>query len=353
VTDHSRQLENPWPHRLAVVTVLATFCLLWVGGLVTTLKAGMAVEDWPNTFGYPLFFYPILDWLRGPRDVFIEHGHRLLGQLVGLLSIALAIVTWRSEPRRWVRWMAVATVPAVVVQGVLGGVRVLQNDVLFARIHGCFGPLVFALFVAIAVVTGRRWRTAADSSGPYPERLRRLALFTTALAYMQLVAGAHVRHLPPNMTPSAFRLVVFVHLFLAILLLVHIILLAIGAWKARGLVSGVAAPSLALTFLIVAQLFLGVATWSLKYGWPTWLGPPPRGAEFTVYDSAPAQALITTLHVAVGWLILVTALTLLLRSWRTRIEKCSAVPAENRSRSNDPVGPTGLAKLRLRMEATV
>ena len=328
------QLENPWPHRLAVVTVLATFCLLWVGALVTTLKAGMAVQDWPSTFGYPWFLYPILDWLRGPRDVFIEHGHRLLGQLVGLLSIALAIVTWRTESRGWVRWLAAAAVPAVSFQGILGGVRVLQNDVLFARIHGCVGPLVFALFVTLAIVTSRGWRTAVGRPCEHSDRLRRLALFTTALAYLQLVAGAHLRHIAATMTPAEFRIVVLVHLFLALILAAHVLLLAARAWSVRRDAPSIAPPALALALLIIIQLGLGVVTWSLKYGWPTWLGAPPLATEITIYNGSISQTLTTTLHVAAGWLILVTALAILLRSWRSLRSPAAplSLPAVHRPR---------------------
>jgi cytochrome c oxidase assembly protein subunit 15 len=331
------------------VTVLATFCLLWVGGLVTTLKAGMAVQDWPSTFGYPWFLYPILDWLRGPRDVFIEHGHRLLGQLVGLLSIALAIVTWRAEPRAWVRWLAVAAVPAVTFQGILGGVRVLQNDVLFARIHGCVGPLVFALFVTLAIVTSRGWRTAAAQPCEHTDRLRRLALFTTALAYLQLIAGAHLRHIPATMTPGVFRVVVLVHLFLAIVLAVHVLLLAARAWSVRHFAPSLAPPALALGLLIVVQLGLGIVTWSLKYGWPTWLGPTPRAAEITIYSGGMSQTLITTLHVAVGWLILVTALAILLRSWRTVGQTVGQTFLS--ATKNQSVGQTFLSATSIPMEA--
>src|ERR1051326_8624152 len=77
--------SSRWPHGLAIVLCCATFPLVWVGGLVTSYKAGMAFPDWPTSDGYFLFFYPWLDWLRGPWDLFVEHGHRLLASLVGLL----------------------------------------------------------------------------------------------------------------------------------------------------------------------------------------------------------------------------------------------------------------------------
>src|SRR6187401_2379732 len=87
------QRTSPWPHRLAVALALITFPLIWVGGLVTTYDAGMAVPDWPNTFGYNLLLYPWQTWLGGPWDLFIEHGHRLLGMAAGLLAIALVATT--------------------------------------------------------------------------------------------------------------------------------------------------------------------------------------------------------------------------------------------------------------------
>ena len=87
---------SPWPHRWAVALACATFPLVWVGGLVTTTDAGMAVPDWPNTYGYNLFLYPWQTWLAGPWDIFVEHGHRLLGATVGMMTIGLLAVLWRD-----------------------------------------------------------------------------------------------------------------------------------------------------------------------------------------------------------------------------------------------------------------
>ena len=146
-----------WPHRLAVALVCATFPLIWVGGLVTTEKAGMAVPDWPNTYGYNLFLYPWQTWIGGPWDLFIEHGHRLLASAVGLLTIALVVTVWRCDTRGWLRALSVLALVAVVVQGLLGGLRVIQDEVLLARVHGCFGPAFFALSVALAAFTSSWW----------------------------------------------------------------------------------------------------------------------------------------------------------------------------------------------------
>src|SRR5579885_1906450 len=135
MNEASRNLSiepSPLPHRLAMVLCCATFPLIWVGGLVTTYKAGMAVPDWPTTYGYNLFLYPWQTWLFGPWDLFIEHGHRLLGAVVGMLTLALAGCIWRLDGRPWMRWLALAAVGRVIFQGVLGGMRVRLDARLLA-----------------------------------------------------------------------------------------------------------------------------------------------------------------------------------------------------------------------------
>src|SRR5688572_32197957 len=110
---------SPWPHRLAVALALITFPLIWVGGLVTTYDAGMAVPDWPGTYGYNLLLYPWQSWIAGPWDLFIEHGHRLLGMTAGLLSIALVTAVLIADRRPWLIAAAGGALALVVLQGVL------------------------------------------------------------------------------------------------------------------------------------------------------------------------------------------------------------------------------------------
>src|SRR3954469_10732934 len=117
--------SSAWPHRLAVALALIIFPLIWVGGLVTTYDAGMAVPDWPGTYGYNLLRYPWQTWLAGPWDLFIEHGHRLLGAAAGLLAIALVAAVRLTDCRRWFVVSAWAALGLVIIQGLLGGARVL------------------------------------------------------------------------------------------------------------------------------------------------------------------------------------------------------------------------------------
>ncbi|MEX2026104.1 MAG: COX15/CtaA family protein, partial [Pirellulaceae bacterium] len=154
--------HSPWPFRLAVALALATFPLIWVGGLVTTTDAGMAVPDWPGTYGYNLFLYPWQTWLWGPWDLFIEHGHRLLGAAVGLIAIALVATVWLRDSRTWLKYAALGALALVIFQGVLGGVRVLLDQRLVAMIHGCVAPLFFAYAASLVVFTSRRWREAPE-----------------------------------------------------------------------------------------------------------------------------------------------------------------------------------------------
>ena len=102
-------------HRLAVLAVCMVWPLIWVGGLVTTYDAGMAVPDWPGTYGYNLFLYPLDTWLLGPFDLFIEHGHRLLGAFVGFVAILILFFAHRHEPRRWVRILSIALLLASIL----------------------------------------------------------------------------------------------------------------------------------------------------------------------------------------------------------------------------------------------
>src|SRR4026209_67028 len=96
--------SSPWPHRIALILACATFPLLFIGGLVTSKGAGLAVPDWPTTFGYHMFLYP---WSKMIGNIFYEHSHRLVASFVGLLTIALVLTFWLHERRGWLRWLGV------------------------------------------------------------------------------------------------------------------------------------------------------------------------------------------------------------------------------------------------------
>ena len=310
---------SPWPHRWAVLLVCATFPLLAWGGLVTVSGSGMAFRDWITSDGVFMPFYP---WLSSAGDKFIEHGHRLLGMLAGLLSIALVVSAWIAEPRRWVRWFAAALLVGVVAQGVLGGLRVrveassAETARVIALVHGCTGPLFFAASAAMAVVTSRRWRDARPAADSQRRRmLFALAALTAILAYLQLVVGAVVRHSPLMLSDGAasiFRAAVYFHIVLAIAVTLHILWLA-----HRCFWSGACrAPGVGLALLGVLQWLLGASTWVVKYGLPSWaLAYTGETGHFNRASDAASEAIVTG-HGAVGALIVAFTTVVALRVGR-------------------------------------
>lgn len=320
--------RNAWPHRLAAMLVCVVFPLIWVGGLVTTYDAGMAVPDWPTTYGYNLFLYPWQTWLSGPWDLFIEHGHRLLGSLAGVLTIVLVVTLWRYDHRRWVCWLGLAALGLVVLQGVLGGMRVLFDETRLAMVHGCVGPVFFALCIGLVAVTSRWWhqgsvqemcRMKCDDPAHAAFSVCWSAGMLSLLALLQIILGAQLRHLPVDAAAGSFRMAVMAHLVLAVILAIHGLYLAGKILLSRR--TSFRNPALAICFLIGLQWCLGAGTWVVKYSWPTWIAETNWTASFTIRAEGLLQALTITAHVANGSLILATSVWLTLRalcfsSWR-------------------------------------
>jgi len=155
----------------------------------------MAVPDWPNSFGYNMFLFPVSRWIGG---VFFEHTHRLIASGVGLLTLVLCGLTFATEDRRWVKTLAGVAVVAVIVQGVLGGLRVTEHNQVLGLFHGCLAQSFFSLVAVIALVTSRFWRAFArrepDLGEPRLVSFRRWTLVVTAMVFIQLVLGAAMRH---------------------------------------------------------------------------------------------------------------------------------------------------------------
>jgi cytochrome c oxidase assembly protein subunit 15 len=328
--DSARGAQPRWLHRLSVLAVLLVWPLIWVGGLVTTYDAGMAVPDWPGTYGYNLFLYPLSTWLYGPFDLFIEHGHRLLGAVVGVVAIGMVVAAWITEPRRSVFWLTIGILVAVISQGALGGIRVLLSDRTVAMIHGCFGPVVFVLCCLAAVVTGRRWliRTAAGGSNDGAEpsggkllqsakmrRLGRMSLTVSVgvvvLSYWQLLLGAQMRHVQATMSAGWFTLLVALHIVSAFVLWLLTPILY-GLVRRCGDLT-LSRPASWLVWFVGLQILLGIGTWTANYGWPSVLGFLPFGEGFLVRAKGFVDSIVVTAHVAVGSLILATSAVVLLQ----------------------------------------
>src|ERR1700724_2516478 len=185
-------LPKRFLHWYAVLVAASVLVLICSGGLVTSHGAGMAVPDWPNSFGYNMFLFPLSHWV---GDVFFEHTHRLIASGVGLLTVALCLLTLKVEDRVWVKWLSGVAVLAVIIQGVLGGLRVTEHNAILGLFHGCLAQGFFCLVATIALVTSRFWRhiePAADARAI--ETLRFWTVAVTGMLIVQLALGASMRH---------------------------------------------------------------------------------------------------------------------------------------------------------------
>lgn len=311
----SPSVFNPWPRRTVLVLLGLALALVWVGALVTTYDAGMAVPDWPGTYGQNMFAYPLLRWLGASWDLFIEHGHRLLGSVIGLVTIGYVVVAWNDASRPWLKWAALATLALVIFQGFLGGARVLLDERFVALAHGITAPVFIAALAIQAVLTSRpAANRLADVDQHAFRAWTRAILLTAVLCYAQMMLGAWVRHTPATAPVGQFRAAVLLHLSLAVGLTLQSLLLFARSWvqpfsgAQRGLASALAA-------LILLQVTAGASTWVLKYGWPDGFESWRWAAEHLTIERSLAQSLLTNMHVMLGYGLLV-----LLSAW-----SCSAV----------------------------
>ncbi len=183
---------NPFLHRFAWFLAGATLLLICSGGLVTSKGVGLAVPDWPTTFGYNMFFFPVSQWVGG---IFFEHTHRLLASGIGFLSIILAFWLAFSKTERWLKTLGWVSLGAVILQGVLGGLRVTLLKDQIGIFHACLAQAFLGLLVVIALATSPVWRRLSQRGTAVPRpSLVLLALAITALIYGQLALGATMRH---------------------------------------------------------------------------------------------------------------------------------------------------------------
>ena len=161
--------------------------------MVTSKGVGLAVPDWPTTFGYNMFLFPVSKWVGG---ILFEHTHRLMGSIVGFLTIILAMWLWPSENRQWVRNLGVIALGGVIVQGVLGGLRVTMMKDEIGIFHACMAQAFLGLLVVIALVTTNFWRTLENRPVDIQNfaSTKTLAVAITIAIYVQLGLGATMRH---------------------------------------------------------------------------------------------------------------------------------------------------------------
>jgi heme a synthase len=303
-------------HRFAKFVAGCTVLLLLAGSLVTSTDSGLSVPDWPTTYGWNMFLFPPSKWVGG---IFYEHGHRLIASGVGFLTIILAGWLYLQDERRWMRRLGVAALATVVAQGLLGGLTVLYFlPAPISTAHAALAEVFFCLTVAIALFTSPGWLAGyADNeqqpgggSGAGDAVLRQLAVATTVLIFLQILAGATMRHLDAGLAIPDFPLmfgglipdhwdakiaVHFAHRTGAVVVALAVIAAVSHVWYHHRQRPELMRPGVLLLALLGVQLTLGALTvLSRLHVW------------------------INSVHLVCGALVLTTSLVLTLRAWRVK-----------------------------------
>jgi cytochrome c oxidase assembly protein subunit 15 len=285
-----RSAHNPWLHRYATFVAFATYLLIIAGALVTSNDAGLSVPDWPTSFGS--FSMP-----RMVGGVKFEHGHRMIAGFVGILTILLVLWLWAKDSRRWLRWVGFGAVMAVIAQAVLGGITVLFDlPAPISTAHATLGQIFFCLTSSLAFFTGADWRwdepKRVDHSSP---SLQHLTMATTAAILVQLILGAAYRHAGLGVAP---------HIVGACVVTALSTWVVVRVLKDFSHQPRLARPAVLLGSLLLVQLVLGI------------------GSYFMIIATANAGVTmraivdITSAHVAVGALLLLSSLHLTYQSYR-------------------------------------
>ena len=252
-----------------------------LGAVVTTVEAGMAFADWPTSDGYLMVTYP---WLKSSGDKFLEHGHRLAGMLIGIAALAFTGWAFAVDRRPVVKTFAVVVLLGVIVQGVIGGIRVRQNDDVWALIHGHSAAWVFTAMCLTVLATAKSQAKIVDEERPGIALL--IASGAAFLSvFVQYVLGGRLRHLGSS---DAW----LIHPWFAIAVVACVLWVHFLAQR-RDLPRIQTTAQIAV-WLVGSQAALGVFTWGAKYGYPQWdiLGEP----------LSPAQVALSSLHKIVGLL---------------------------------------------------
>jgi len=296
-------------HGFAVFVASVTLILIVAGALVTSNDAGLSVPDWPTSFGS---YYKIPQWTGGIR---YEHGHRMVAQFVGFCTIILAGWTWVAEKRRWLRNLAIAALATVIVQGILGGITVLHFlPPAVSSAHAAVAQTFFCIAVLIALFTGKNWIEEVPRVELDPRRpsLFTLTLLSIFVLYVQLILGAMFRHKGLSWWPHV------VHAGVVVFVLTWT---AIRALSIYSRIEAIRRPAIIMLSLVVGQLCLGFLAFLTRVEW----GRDAAQPEMPMVIS-------TVTHVAVGALLLATAVVLAVQVWRhVPVAFAEPVPAGERN----------------------
>ncbi|MDP9267613.1 MAG: COX15/CtaA family protein [Acidobacteriota bacterium] len=307
---------NPAHHRFALLLAGSTLVLLVAGALVTSNDAGLAVPDWPTSFGS---IYKIPPMVGGVR---FEHSHRMVAEFIGVLTILMAVWTWRAEPRRWMRRLALGALALVIFQGLLGGTTVLNYlPPAVSSAHATFAQTFFCVAVLMALFTSPSWvateRLALHDEGT--PSLRTLTVVLIVALYAQLILGAAFRHVWTKLGPTGANRIaaseivgtyLVPHVLNALLVTALLIWVATRVLARYGKVPTLRKPAAALLFLVAAQLMLGFGAYLARIEWGRDAAQPH---PFMVWS--------TVAHVVTGAAVLATSVVLTAQVYRNLLSQ--------------------------------
>lgn len=272
-------------HRLAIGTAIMSLIPILLGSLVTTLGAGMAFLDWPTSDGEGMLTYP---WLKSSGDKFIEHGHRLGGVLIGICSIGLCVATHWLNAEASVKAGSILVLAGVIVQGLIGGLRVRLDAQTVALGHSLFGCLVFSSLWMVALISrpARKQCSQPHSGVKWPGRL--LAVAVLLICFGQYTVGAFLRHL---------GLMMHLHLAgaIAVLLITGVVLVRSSRTDMR-----LRSRSRSFAIAVGLQVAIGLGAWATRFGLP-WIG-------FVATQHSLPQVTLRSLHTLGGMCVVATAI---------------------------------------------
>jgi cytochrome c oxidase assembly protein subunit 15 len=294
---------HPGVHKFSVFVVCWTVFLFIAGALVTSNDAALAVPDWPLSFHK---FFPEMT-----GGVFYEHGHRMIAGVLAALTVVLAVVVWRAEERRWLRWFAVIAVGGVLAQAILGGQVVIQLlHYWLPVIHACFAQIVFAAVLSIAVFTSKWWvseRLQLEDAGSPP--MHTVAIINATVIYLQVILGAGFRHQ---------YLPIWPHMAGALIVLGVVIWTAVVLRKRFGNSPELSRARVLLHAIFGLQFLLGLAAYWSRLS--TANAPQPM----------PVMVTLTVIHTVLGAILFAFSVLIVLLCYRLIPAKGRQAAAQGR-----------------------
>lgn len=316
---------RPWLHYYAIGLSVMTFLLLFAGGMVTSTNSGLAVPDWPTTFGQNMFTFPP-SMMKG--GIFYEHGHRLFASLVGLLTVGLCLAFWILDGRRWIKGAGTFALLLVIAQGILGGMTVRYKlPMPVSTAHACTAELFFVLTVFLAFATSRTWLSARPDGFRFSVPGQMVALVFLIAVFLQIMVGAILRHSYAGLAIPTFPLAfgAFVPPFWNFGIFMHFLHSRVGAavlvLLGLSLIGRVMSSSHARPVKVVAGILAGALLLQCLLG---------MGVIWTGKSPVP-----TTFHLSGGALVFASALLLFLMIYRLgRPHVAVSAPQGNMAKSH-------------------